>query len=411
MKNFVFFTLNNFQKEGGGTIRMLGIINELTKIEGTNVTLISPILNKGKVHSSVTHVEVPFEFSQKDKRQFQFLLGAFGVSIVNVVYKSELQQLEQVFRKFDKNTKYIFLEYLDNSMGYWLKMNKVIQGYVNDIHGIATHEFDFQAQRATSLKSKSFFWIKKKVSEKLDNKVFSNADGILYASKAMNEYFCDLYPSLKGKKNIYLPYVLNYQNIKAPDVDLVQLLKAKLNIKSSDFVYLFAGAFKEITGVEDLISSFDKVASRHKNCKLLLIGDGPNLERCQQLRDTLANKESIMLLGRQPYDYLTSFQELSHVLVCPDRQNLFSELIVHVKYLDALVSGKPVINGKFKSVMEINEGKDLSLLFKPSDSKDLEDQLEKALINYDELTKLYSSSKDYVLNNLTYTNYIQNLMN
>lgn len=45
MENTVFFTMNDFQKEGGGTIRMLGIINELAKIK-EHIILISNIADR-----------------------------------------------------------------------------------------------------------------------------------------------------------------------------------------------------------------------------------------------------------------------------------------------------------------------------------------------------------------------------
>ena len=144
---------------------------------------------------------------------------------------------------------------------------------------------------------------------------------------------------------------------------------------------------------------------------MLLVGDGPTFESCRKLKEVQEHGDRIHLLGRQPYRYLSSFQALSNVLVCPDRQNLFSDLIVHVKYLDALSSGKLVINGRFKSVMEINETKELSLLFTPSDIDDLVTQMEKAIGNYQELSAQYSSSKNYTLQHLTYNAYIHNLMN
>ncbi len=411
MKKFVFFTMNNFQKEGGGTIRMLGIINELAKLEGNEIYLISNLKDHNKVDSRVKHIPVGFEFSSNDKRKFQFLLGVFGSKRVNKNYSKQLTILSNVFAPFKKDAQFTFFEYLDNSIGYWLKMNRVIPGYINDIHGIATHEFAFQAQRTQSLKSKIIFRIKEKISAKLDRKVFNNADGIFYASKAMQHYFYDLYPTLKTKKNIYLPYVLNEKNVKSADEDLVKELKISLHLHETDFVFLFAGAFKEITGIQDLILAFNIIANQHSHAKLLLIGDGPTFEYCKKLKEAQENGNRIYFLGRQPYNYLSSFQELSDVLVCPDRQNLFSELIVHVKYLDALSSGKIVINGRFKSVMEINENKQLSLLFTPSDIEDLVKQMSLAIENYRVLSERYSSSKDYTFENLTYANYIQNLLN
>ena len=408
MAKIVFFTLNNFQKEGGGTIRMLGIINELAK-HNDDIVLMSNITDRSKVSKNVQHIALDIEFSPAEKRKFQFLLGAFGYSFLNRTFSQQLEVLRKSFSKINTTDKVIFFEYLDNSVAYWLTKNKIIHSYINDIHGIASNEFIFQRKKAKSLMSKLFLKIKEKIAMALDKKVFSDAEAIIYASEAMDEYYKKLYPSLKDKNNIYLPYVLNNANVKAPDNRVIQKIKADWGIKDSDFVFLFAGAYKETGGIQDLMLAFDKIAPEFPQAKLILVGDGPTFENCKILKELLSSSDRILQMGRQPYDYLSSFQELANVLVCPDRQNLFSDLIVHVKYLDALISGKIVINGSFKSVMEVNSAKKLSLLFTPSDINDLSHKMKDSIKHYVALSLEFSGSKQYTLNNLTYSNYIQNL--
>lgn len=409
MKSFVFFTMNDFQKEGGGTIRMLGIINELAKTE-SKIILISNLKDTSKVDANIQHISINYEFSREDKRKFQFILGLFGYKKLNSDFSQFLERLRAVFDSLEnKNNRYFFLEYLDNSIAYWLKKNKIIPGYINDIHGIASNEFDFQAKKTKSLPKKLFLRTKEKISNRLDKKVFDEADGIIYASKAMEDYFKTKYPSLHQKNNIYLPYVLNSKNVKPANFDIINKIKENIHWKEDDFIFLFAGAFKETGGIQDLIIAFDKVAEKYTYAKLLIVGDGPTFEQCKTLKENSKNSNKMYLLGRQPYDYLASFQEVSHAIVCPDRQNLFSELIVHVKYLDALLSEKIVINGAFRSVKEINEQKELSLLFIPSDIDDLRNKMILAIEDYEKLSTQYQDSKKYALEHLTYTNYIHHL--
>lgn len=409
MEKFVFFTLNDFQNEGGGTIRMLGIINELAKLD-KEITLISNIIDTSKIDQRIKLIPINIDFTRQDKRKFQFVLGTVGYKQLNKSFGNLFNRLKNIFSVFDENHKLIFFEYLDNSIAYWLKSNSIIKGYINDIHGIATNEFAFQAKKSKSLKSKVIFKIKENISIRLDKKVFNEADGIIYASDAMIKHYNILYPSLTKKKNYYLPYVLNFQNLQAYDTSLVSQFKKELNISENDFVFLFAGGFKETGGLQDLIKAFEKVGSLFSNAKLVLIGDGPSFNECKAMVQVNPYKNRIYLLGRQPYNYLTSFQELSNVLICPDRQNLFSDLIVHVKYLDALVSGKIVINGRFQSVMEINKDKELSLLFKPSDVEDLATKMIFSVENYDDLLVKFKDVSTYTRDNLVYKKYITNLL-
>lgn len=405
MGKTVFFTMHNFRKEGGGTIRMLGIINELAKVND-EVVLISNIDDQSKVSANVTHLAIDFPFSQDDKRKFQFLLSISGTRAVNKKFASLLERLSTIYKAFDKNDYFIFFEYLDNSVGYWLYKNKVIPGYINDVHGIASNEFDFQTKKTKSIQKKLLFQLKKKISLRLDQKVFSSAAGIFFASNAMKDYFYRKYPILQTKKNIYLPYLLNDQNIALHDPQMVKEIKNKHGLQDADFIFLFAGAFKETGGVQDLIVAFNQIAAKNNHAKLLIIGDGPSFEACKNLVENAEFGKRIFLLGRQPYHLLSSFQDIAQVIICPDRQNLFSDLIVHVKYLDALVSGKVVINGNFKSVQEINQEKKLSLFFTPSDIQDLADKMEYAMLNYAACCEMFKDSKTYTLNNLTYKKYI-----
>ena len=75
-KRFVFFSMNDFVNEGGGTIRMQGILNELAK-SGQEVIFISNAENKDGFHPSIKHISIAYKFSRNDKRRFQFLLGLF----------------------------------------------------------------------------------------------------------------------------------------------------------------------------------------------------------------------------------------------------------------------------------------------------------------------------------------------
>ena len=87
----------------------------------------------------------------------------------------------------------------------------------------------------------------------------------------------------------------------------------------------------------------------------------------------------------------------------------FSQHVVHVKYFDALISGRLVINGAFDSVKEINKNEELSLTFKPSDVADLHAKLVYCHDHYEELCSKYAGVKEYVAQHLTYNAYVKNL--
>ncbi|WP_333695461.1 glycosyltransferase family 4 protein [Flavobacterium sp.] len=406
---FVFFGMNDFSHEGGGTIRMLGILNELAA-SGHEVVFISNVQAPEKLaafHPSISHVYLSYLFSRQDKRIFQGLLGLLPVFLFTLLYARFFKRLKTVMAPYQTADSVYFFEYLDNSIGYWLFQKGLIRGYVNDLHGVATLEFKFQAQLATGLLQRIRFYIKYWVSNQLDCKVFTKAHGLIFASKAMQQYFEQQYPAVSVKKNYILPYVLSSGACDSP-VDLVlrEQLVTQLGILPQQRVVLFAGAFKKTGGVPDLIAAFASVSREHSDLRLLLVGDGPTYAECQEAVRHYGLESVVTFIGRIPYTHLRTYQDLAHVIVCPDKQNVYSELIVHVKYLDALISGKVVINGSFKSVVELNPDDFLSLTFTPSDVSHLATQLSYALTHLEALQKRYAGTPAYVCESLTYASHV-----
>ena len=405
-KKFVFFSANDFVKEGGGTIRMLGIMNELAE-KGNMVTFISNTTRFGPFHPSIKHIPLNFIITHQAKRKFQSILGFGSSSLLNITFYRLFRRLKDLFVPYRNSTVYFF-EYLDNSIGYWLYKNGLIAGYINDLHGAAVLEFDYQYRIETSRKKKAGLYLKYLGAKFLDNKVFKNAQGLIYASRAMQNYYWQTIPKTKEKETYILPYALDKTQVKTNvDLNLRQSLLQEFEIRETDKVIFFAGVFKKTGGVPDLVTAFSML--ENKNIKLVLIGDGPTYAECEEIIKQ-KGMHNVYLTGRVSYKDLRTYQSIANVIVCPDRDNVYSQLIIHVKYLDALVSGKIVINGAFESVKEINEDEKLSLMFIPSNVESLAKTILRALENESTFLKKYEDNVEYISHHLTYSTVINVLL-
>jgi glycosyltransferase involved in cell wall biosynthesis len=409
---FIFFSVNDFKKDGGGVIRMTGVMNELIAC-GHEVVFITNVQeqNKTRLDSNIRVVNIDYIFSSIEKRIFQTLLGLFPFYIVNFFFRKFFMRMKVISDLHIKQSRIYFFEYLDNSIAYWLFRNGLIDAYINDLHGVVPLEFKFQQKLAKGFKRKFMFFVKWIVSVILDKKVFDNAAGLIFASKAMEDYFCSKYTSVVSKKNVVLPYLLSPETSRKY---VNEILKSELikryAIEKADIVILFSGVFKATGGVPDLIEAFHKVSEEFKFAKLLLIGDGVTLEECKKRVRKYNLEKKVTFIGRTKYEDLATYQDLADIIVCPDKQNTYSELIIHVKYLDALSSGRIVINGSFRSVLEINKNEGLSLSFVPSDVNSLSDALRRAIDEYDVLSKKYKANKLYVEDHLTYRSNVEVLV-
>lgn len=407
---FVLFSMRNFERDGGGSIRMYGILNALAENPNNHVTFVSNAKNYSKFHPSIQHIPIGFEFA--GKRLLQGLLSFVPAKMVFLLYRNLFETVMKALSKADLTAdKIIFCEYLDNSIGYVLKKTGKIPSYINDLHGIAGIEFDYQRKNSKTAKERIINAAKYKLSYLLDKKVFEFGDGFLYASKAMQEYYGKLYPKTRTIKSYLLPYLLDDNAIfLTVDEKLKSELNEKHGLSNKDKLVFFAGGFKPTAGVEDLVTAFSKVQKNHRHLKLMIIGTGPTHDDVLQLISKYGIEKQVVMIDKIPYEQLRTYQSLANIIVCPDRQNPYSELILHLKYLDSLLSGRVVINGSFKSVQEINAEQKLSINFTPSDSVDLADKLLYCLENYDALEKKYQANTEYCLNHLTYISHINVLM-
>ena len=85
MTKFIFFTLNHFFYDDGGTVRMRGIINALAN-NGQNVILLSNTKSYRNFHPSVKHIYLNKKISKNKGRIFQFLLSLLPIFIVKKIF-------------------------------------------------------------------------------------------------------------------------------------------------------------------------------------------------------------------------------------------------------------------------------------------------------------------------------------
>lgn len=407
--NYVFFTLRDFNKVGGGSIRIYGVVNTLAE-KGEKVVLISKASDYSQFHPNIEHIKINNNF--KSKALLQAMLAFFPSWFVIKIFNNLFKSLKDTFSDIAlENSKIFFFEYLDNSIGYLLKQNKIITNYSNDIHGIATIEFKYQQKNEKNIIKKGIAYIKYSLAVLHDKKVFENANGIIFSSNAMKDFFDEKY-NIKKSKHYILPNLISLDSIaNKVETNKAETLKSELGIKANEFVFFFAGGLKHTSGVDDLLLVFSKLLNKHPNLRLIVIGDGPLNNKVNQLIKDLSISAKTIKLKSVPYKELKSFQSIANVIVCPDKYNEFSNLILHLKYLDALVSDKIVVNGSFDSVKEINKNEFLSLGFEPSNTNDLYKTLEYCVLNEEYLKEKYKNTVNYAYKNLTYDNNIKILLN
>lgn len=159
------------------------------------------------------------------------------------------------------------------------------------------------------------------------------------------------------------------------DFSKVAKLKKDLNIKDDDFVILFVGRIAKEKSIDFLIDNQGNLMRKHKRCKLLIVGGGPDLDELKKKAKKLG--DNVIFTGKVPWSDVPNYYHLASCFATASTSETQGLTII-----EAMAAGIPVVaydDEAFNTV--IKEGVD-GYLF--SDKKKYKDSITK-LINNKEL--------------------------
>ena len=90
-------------------------------------------------------------------------------------------------------------------------------------------------------------------------------------------------------------------------------LKDKLGVKKDDIIILFVGRIASEKSVDFLIDNHKELVKKNKNCKLLIVGDGPDLEIYKNLAKKNRIENNVIFTGKVPWDEVPYYYNLSDI--------------------------------------------------------------------------------------------------
>lgn len=93
----------------------------------------------------------------------------------------------------------------------------------------------------------------------------------------------------------------------------VNKLKEKLNIKNDDFIILFVGRIATEKSIDFLIKNHANLVKKNKNCKLIIVGSGPDLEELEQMSKKLKMENNIIFTGKVPWNEVSLYYNMADV--------------------------------------------------------------------------------------------------
>ncbi|MCR6691289.1 MAG: glycosyltransferase [archaeon YNP-LCB-003-016] len=127
------------------------------------------------------------------------------------------------------------------------------------------------------------------------------------------------------------------------------IIRKRFELKNEDIVLLFMGWLYKFSGLKEVAMELTK----HKNVKLLVVGDGDLYKELQEIRDKYNIQDRLLLLGRRPYSEIPELIAASDICILPAYPNEPIMIdIVPIKIYEYMAMAKPVISTKLPGVMK-----------------------------------------------------------
>jgi N-acetyl-alpha-D-glucosaminyl L-malate synthase BshA len=138
-------------------------------------------------------------------------------------------------------------------------------------------------------------------------------------------------------------------------------------------VVMHASNFRQVKNIETLVRVFARVRKRVA-CQLVLVGDGPEKARAEDLCRELGVERQALFLGSQ--DLMEELLPLADVFFLPSRQESFGLVA-----LEAMSAGVPVVASNIGGLPEVVVDGVTGFLHDPDDEVALSGSIEKLLTN------------------------------
>ena len=121
-------------------------------------------------------------------------------------------------------------------------------------------------------------------------------------------------------------------------LDRANKLKSQLNITTKDTVLLFVGRIASEKNIKFLLDAHVDILKKHKNAKLLIVGDGPDLEEYKNLVVKHKIQNNVIFTGKVPWDDIPVYYNISDIFVTASHTETQGLTVV-----EAMAASLPVI--------------------------------------------------------------------
>lgn len=118
----------------------------------------------------------------------------------------------------------------------------------------------------------------------------------------------------------------------------INSLKKKIGIKKKDFVVMTVSRLAKEKSVDRIINNHKELVKKYSNMKLLIVGDGPDIDKLKDEAKSLGVSDSVIFTGKVPLSDIPIYYQLGNVFVTASKSETQGLTVV-----EAISSSLPIV--------------------------------------------------------------------
>lgn len=198
------------------------------------------------------------------------------------------------------------------------------------------------------------------ITRLLERQVYSRVDRILTITPKLSEYVVRL--GADSRKVNVLPVPVDI-NLFHPSLDGVSELRHKWGLSDTDKVVVYMGTLFNFSGLDWILPEF---ARKGVDAKLMIVGDGEQRGRLEQIIRAYNLHDEVIITGFQPYQDIPKYINLADVCINPFVVNDATRDIFPGKTVQILACGKPLVMRSLDGVKAMIDGEEQGVVYADS---------------------------------------------
>ncbi|MBR4261901.1 MAG: glycosyltransferase [Bacilli bacterium] len=141
----------------------------------------------------------------------------------------------------------------------------------------------------------------------------TTANALIVPTKKTYDLFKEKYDYNKAIHIIPTGIELDRFYLENMNEEMIKKINKQYGFKKNDFIIIFVGRIAQEKNIEFLLDAHLDLVKKHKNIKLVIVGDGPDASRYKEFIKEHSMENNIIMTGKVPYDEMPSYYHLADV--------------------------------------------------------------------------------------------------